>query len=260
MLNYEHETKVINDRYLKQYIFYDYFHDSIIHNINIYSNGRALAIELSCEREWPESERKKYMFDTKYQYTLIFEDCRHIEYQRDNVGKPAEYINGRFKDTAKLRQIIVRTRKKHYHLRIQLADGFLDLIFSKFSIEKLEGKIDLPARIEARWYFDWVLKKFENDNIEEIRRIAEFGELSIKAYALEYLWRVQDNMCYDLAIKALSDKDAWISATFIIGEIGDLAAIPYLANLLNNVEYDSLTCRHINDAIDKIILDKKSSI
>lgn len=64
---------------------------------------------------------------------------------------------------------------------------------------------------------------------------------------------MQDNTCYVLAIKALSDKDA-------IGEIGDFAAIPYLANLLNNVEYDSLTCRHINDAIEKIILDKKSSI
>ncbi|WP_017531516.1 MULTISPECIES: hypothetical protein [Pelosinus] len=63
-----------------------------------------------------------------------------------------------------------------------------------------------------------------------------------------------------MAIKALSDKDAWISATFIIGEIGDFAAVSYLANLLNNVEYYSLTCRHINDAIEKIILDKKSLI
>jgi hypothetical protein len=253
MFNYEHETKDINDRYLKHYVFYDYFHDSIIHNINICHDSRYVFLELSCERDWPGNEREKYMFDTKYMYKLTFENCKHIEYQRDNVGKTAEYINGRFKDTARLRQIIVSTRKKYYHLRIQLADGFLDLIFSKFAIEKAEGKIELPARIETRWYFDWVLKKFNNDTIEEIRKIAEFGEFPLKPWALEYLWRVRDKTCCNLAIKSLDDEDSWIGAVFILGEIGDSSIMPILLKCIGKFGYESLANRHVNDAVEKII-------
>ena len=256
MLNYEHETKNIRDRYLKYYLFYDYFHDSIIHSINIC--GECVIFNLSCEREWPESEREKYMFDAKYLYKLTFEECRHIEWQY-NRGNFIEFINGRFKKTAKLIRINAESRKKYYHLRIQLSGGFLDLIFSKFAIEKQESEVKLPARFETRWYFDWVLKKFSNNSIDEIREIAEHGEFPIKACALEYLWRVQDNKCYDLAIKALNDEDSWIGAAFILGEVGSFDVVPLLINLLRKFECDSIVRRHITDAIEKIILRTESS-
>jgi hypothetical protein len=255
MLNYEHETKDIGDRYLKYFIFNDYFHDSIIHNITICDEGKQLIIELSCEREWPSHDWNKYMLDSKYMYKLIFKDCKHIEYQRSNFGKVVEYINGRFKNSAKLFHIGAETRKKHYHLRIQLAGGgFLDLIFRKIIIEKIEGIIELPYRIALNWHFDWILKKFNNYNVNEIRGIAECGDFPLKTLALEYLWHIRDVTCYDLSIKALNDEDAWIVTVFIIGELGNLDIMPLLVETISNTGYESLTYRHINDAIEKIIL------
>ncbi|SMC92488.1 hypothetical protein [Sporomusa malonica] len=255
MLNYEHETKEIANRYLKYFIFSDYFHDSIILKVAISDNGNQLTIELSCEREWPTHDRK-YMNDPQYLYKLIFEDCKHVEYQRRNTGNVAEYINGRLKKSAKLHYIITETRKIHYHLRIQLADGFLDLVFRKFTIEKAEGLIELPNRISLRWYFDWVIKKYDDCAIDEVRNIAMSNDSIFKTVALEYLWLMNDDICSDIATRHLSDEDAWIAAVFILGEVGSVEVVPRLINLISIREYDSLAYRHIHDAIEKIIFRK----
>ncbi len=253
MLNYEHETKEIADRYLKYFIFSDYFHDSIILNVAISDNGNQLTVELSCEREWPSHDRM-YMNDPQFIYKLNFEDCKHIEYQRYDTARVAEYINGRFKKSAKLHYIVTESKKRHYHLRIQLADGFLDLVFRKFIIGKSKGLIELPSRISPRWYFDWVLKKYDHYAIDEVRNIALCGEIILKTGALEYLWLMNDDICRDVAIKHLSDEDAWIAAVFILGEVGSMKEISQLINSINAREHDSLAYRHICDAIEKIIL------
>lgn len=238
---------------MKCYIFSDYFHDSIIHKITISDKGRFVVIELSCEREWLGQEREKCIFDSRYLYKLTFENARHIEYRRDNVGEMAEYINGRFKISAELNQIVLQTRKKFHHLRIQLADGFLDLIFNKFTIEKAEGEIKLPPRIKLEWHFDWVKERFGDKDVDEIRSIAECGEFPLRGYALEYLWLIKDNYCCNLAIKALDDEDAWINAVFILGEIGSINEVPLLMKIINRIGYEPIIFRHINDSIEKIL-------
>lgn len=136
MYNYEHETKEIKDRSLKNYVFYDYFHDSLITEVRVLDEGRLVQFELSCEREWPSHDWNMYALDKRYTYTLSFINCRYFEYHRDNLRSYAEYINGRFKNSAKLKEFGKKTKKRLYHLRIQLADGYIDLIFNKFYIEK----------------------------------------------------------------------------------------------------------------------------
>lgn len=252
MFNYEHETNQIKDRFLKNYIFYDYFHDSLITKISILEHGQKVQFELSCEREWPEHNWTKYADDNRYKYKMQFENCKYMEYERTNIGTYAEYINGRFKNSAKLKSLNRESRQKHYHLRIQLADGFVDLIFNKFSIEKIDGSINLPKRISLNWHFDWVKHRFKNIHLDNIIDLSINGEFPLKSYAIELLWLLKYDNIEKLAINSLQDEDAVIPSVFILGEIGKYDNLKYLINLLKNID-DNLMKRHVMDAIEKIL-------
>ena len=252
MLNYEHEIKEIKDRFLKQYIFYDYFHDSLITKIIILNDEKKVQLELSCEREWPERNWDKYAGDVKYRYVLTFENCVYVEYERENFGSYTEYLNGRFKKSAKLKQILLKTKKNYYHLRIQLADGYIDMIFSKFLIEKQEGNIALAKRISIDWYFDTIDRKFNQMELTNIRKLAFDGEFPLRTRALEYLWIIKDQSIEGLSIEALKDEDTCIPGVFILGEIGNVKNLSYLMDIFKFSE-DVLFRRHIKDACEKIL-------
>jgi len=252
MYNYEHELKTIKDINLRNYIFYDYFHDSIITKISITNEGKLVELDLSCEREWPSHNWKDYAEDKNYLYKLQFINCSHIEYDRNDIGTYAEYINGRFKDSALLRKIANESRKTYYHLRIQFADGYIDLIFNKFNLEKPANNNKSQKRISIDWHFDKIKNEFSKLNIEEVRDIAYKGEFPKRSYALEYLWIIKDEKTLDLAVHSLTDEDARIPGVFIIGEIGNFNCIEYLIKLLSKNDYNSIFKRNINDALEKI--------
>lgn len=252
MHNYEHESNVIKDRFLRNYIFYDYFHDSLITNIGILDEGKVVCLDLSCEREWPLHDWSKYAYDENYMYRLSFLNCAYLEYKRTNLGTYAEYINGRFKVSENLKEISRHSRKNYLHLRIQLADGYIDLIFSKFLIEKCTGSIELPKRISADWHFDFVKSKFSDKGIDEVRKIAKLGQSPLRTYALEYLWVINDEKIYDSALNALTDEDACIPAIFILGKIGNTNCLEYLYKMHNDNQKTFIFKRHIRDAIEKI--------
>lgn len=256
MYNYEHETKEIKDRYLKNYIFYDYFHDSLIKNIYIQDEGKLVQLELSCEREWPSHDWSRYANDIDYIYKLNFINCAYVEYQRSDFGTYTEYLNGRFKKSSKLIEINQETRRKNYHLRIQLADGYMDLIFQKFIIEKMNGHIHLPKRIPLEWHFDLIKRKFTREKIDEIRKTASTGDFPKKSYALEYLWVLNDESTFELATNALLDEDACIPAVFILGELGNIKSLNRLTQILNKENNSIIFKRHIKDAIEKLIMKR----
>ncbi len=253
MYNYEHETKEIKDRYLRNFIFYDYFHDSVITEIKILNEGKLIQIELSCEREWPSHDWEKYVTDKNYTYKLCFINCYYFEYQRDNFGTYAEYLNGRFKNSARLAEINKKSKRHNYHLRIQLADGYLDFIFSKFQMEKYNANISLPKRVSLNWHFDFIKNKFRDMNIDEVHTIAVSGDYLLRSYAIEYLWYIGDDSILEIACNSLSDEDACIPAIFVIGNNGGLEHIESLNNLLKQEDSSYIFSRHIRDAIEKIV-------
>lgn len=253
MYNYEHESKEINDRYIKYFIYSDYFHDSLIKSIKVLNEGKIVCLELSCEREWPEHNWSQYAADDNYIYKLNFMGCCFIEYQRKDLGSYAEYLNGRFKRSAKLMEMNKALNKKHLHLRIRLADGYLDIIFSKFEIIKLVNSFELPKRLSCDWHFDSIRMKFKNVNIDEIRQLAESAKFPLKSYALEYLWIENDECVENLAMKALSDEDARVPAIFVLGEIGTIKTIQTISSLLSCEDCGDIFYRHIKDAIGKIL-------
>jgi len=252
MYNYEHETHVIRDRFLRNYIYYDYFHDSLITNISIQDEGKVVYLDLSCEREWPSHSWSKYACDENYMYRMSFLNCAYLEYKRTDLGIYAEYINGRFKVSEKLREICKHSRKNYLHLRIQLNDGYIDIIFNKFLIEKRTGSIELPKRISTEWHFDYSKSKLSTKEINEVRGIAISGEFPRRWYALEYLWIMNDEKIYNLALNALEDEDACIPAIFILGEIGNTDCLKNLCKMHNDNQSSYIFKRHISDAIEKI--------
>ncbi|MDF2804997.1 MAG: hypothetical protein K0S61_4902 [Anaerocolumna sp.] len=91
MLNYEHETKDIKDRYLKNFICFDYFHDSVITKVTYEDKTKSVRIDMSCEREWPINRAREVIFDDNYMYSLFFTDCRYFEYERTSDKTYTEY-------------------------------------------------------------------------------------------------------------------------------------------------------------------------
>lgn len=250
MQNYEHETDDIRDRYLKQYIYYDYFHDSFLKSIN--NKESELSIILSCEREWPTYD-KKYLNDVQFEYILIFKECKYIEIERENPAKSAEFINGRFKLSAKLQWIKDFPKKKYYHLRIQLADGYIDIIFKDFIITKRQGEVFLPKIFSIDWHFTDIRTKFSNRSIEEVRRLATEGDWLERTNALEYLYLTTDPKVYELALLGLEDIDVRIASVYILGELGIYDSIKILVSYLQEAKDWLIARKHIQDSIEKIL-------
>ena len=250
MQNYEHETDGIQDRYLKQYIYYDYFHDSILKSIS--DNGSELRIILSCEREWPTHDLK-YLNDIQYEYTLIFKGCKYIEVERENPVELAEFLNARFKLSAKLQWIKDYPKRKYYHLRIQVADGYIDIIFKGFEITKSQGEVFLPKKISTEWHFKEIRTKLLLRPIDEVRQLAIEGNWVERTNAMEYLYLIADPKIYDLALLGLEDIDVRIASVYILGELGFYDSIKILIGLLDEAKDWPIARRHIQDSIEKIL-------
>lgn len=253
MYNYENEIKQINNRFLRYYIGFDYFHDSLVRKISYYDKKKLAQIELSCEREWPLHDWDQFADDENYIYRLVFTNCVYFEYERNNLKTYTEYLNGRFKNSARLQEITHSAKRHYYHLRIQLTDGYVDLVFRDFRIERFIGNIFLPKRITFEWYYDSISRRFSKSKMDEIISLAREGEFPLRSYALDYLWVTKNGQVVSLAREALSDENARIPAVFILGELGRFDDIKDLARIMSMGDFTPIFKRQIKDAIEKII-------
>lgn len=253
MNNYVHEIKAVKDRQIKYFLMNDYFHDSIIKKIDIIEECKNLIINLSCVGEWPNYNIPQYCDDLNYEYQLEFKECIYFETEKDGESRYTEYLNGRFKNSSKLNEIIKRTKKNYYHFRIQISTGYFDIIFKKFNIKKSIGEIKIPNRISLEYHFDFIKSKFYGKDVNEIKSIFECEDDIFKSYALEYLWLTNYSEIESFIEKLLYDDDTEISAIFILGEIGTLKHLKQLNKISENENRSTVFKRHIKDAVEKII-------
>ena len=148
MFNSISEIKVPENRHLRYFLFQDYFHDSNILTIDFdrdlpgKRNGpRKVVLTIDCQRERERDSNFTYHND-KYVYLLTFEHCKYFHCEKTNLSN--QFINSSFKDSPTLQRIKYATGKEYYHIRIQLGDGYMDIIFLKFKIRKLAGRIRVP--------------------------------------------------------------------------------------------------------------------
>jgi hypothetical protein len=272
MYNFEHEIGNIRDRYLRHLLGFDLFHDGYIFDTTFLNDGKDVQLVISCERDWAVDHgvERGYtsghhvpdnQFDDKYRYVITFKDCQY--FAREVSCFPIEYLNGRFKDSAKLAKVIQRSekRKRYYHFRIQTHKGCLDMIFSGFAASKMKGEINLPGRIDRIQPFDVAVQRYKDIDVRRVREIAKTEHDTNRYIALQYLCHVNDPAIIELSISNLqrgdvSFFDAAVAAIYALGQHGGIEALPHLTRLFDREVYPSdlpIARLHVEDAIEKIL-------
>ena len=77
-------------------------------------------------------------------------------FNHEAYGNDNDFIFCYFKESAKLKLIERDTGKKKYHLRIITSSGYMDIIFSEFSIKKVEGKITIKDKKIREYKTQWL--------------------------------------------------------------------------------------------------------
>ena len=258
---YDFEAEFPLEKATQKFLVSDYFHDSRIQDIKMDHRKHELIIRLQCCRDW-ETANVGSLDDAQYTYYLRFSGV--YGFRSVTELRWTDYINGRFKQTAWLNEQQQRTKSKLYQFRMGLSDGYIDLLFSRFSIRKASGRISYKDIEElGAFYKEWYCRTPER--ISEIRKeLQEATDKSLCDLNLEFLYanRVDDLplLCRSI-IKGETPSDAKVYASWLLGKCGkkeDLQLIwdTYHAEI-ERKEYDygsdnPMKYRNLLDAIEQL--------
>jgi hypothetical protein len=265
MHNYEHEIACPDNRAIRKYLWEDYFHDSKITDIKFDKSSNKVVLTLESNTDLNDAFEKFKMNHeefweyvsrniNKFTYELIFIGAQHVQIERRLDS--SDYINGRFKDTALVNKLSIGRKKKLYHFRIKVADGFLDVIFSDFNIRKKEGNVDYKVHNTSF--------QFMPDNLLdeiEIVKLAKHGEDFERYKAMKELYEMGYPNLLDIVRHNmdLNDEleDTCFYACFLLGILGEQEDIINLLHIFCRIDcfYKSsqyLIKKNILDAIEKI--------
>ena len=267
MDNYEHEIACPDNKGIRNYLWYDYFHDSKIDNISFNHRKGLVTLTIECSREMEEIRnmlkgdydvRRAYIDENidSFTYILAFKGTKYFHTER--LIMVNDYINGRFKDTALLRKLIAENKKPYYHFRIQIADGYMDIIFSDFTIRKRAGRVKYPIK-EISYQ---TCKSLTDDD----KKAALDGDDFERFLVMQKLFKESDLSLPEIARKNLwfdDDGDACLYSAYLLGKFGDISDVSKLLELYLKIEEQLISksiCRcdailpkrNIMDAIELI--------
>lgn len=273
MDNYSHEIPLPENSALRRYLWFDYFHDSKIFQVAFDHRKRTVTLSLDCCCDYDDVWYKlKGDYDSRcaqmeplldrFIYYLKFSGVEYFHSERLPLAN--DYINGRFKDSAILRKLCKDKQQDLFHFRIQIDDGYDDIIFKKFSIRKKVGRIN-PKETESyevkeQWTNEQIHLMLDNDDFDDdFNRYLALSTLhrSNDASILRYARTFMSNQAYLEISKTYS--------AYLLGKYGDLSDIPSLVELYFIIENQMceqpiLRCstllpkRNIMDAIELINL------
>ena len=240
MNNYEHEIACPDNKGILNYLWYDHFHDSKIDNISFDHRKGLVVLTLECCRDrdeiWKKLKYNDNLFNSymdknidNFTYILTFKGTKYFHVER--LIMVNDYINGRFKDTALLKTLAAENKKPLYHFRIQIDDGYIDIIFSNFIIRKKAGRIKYPVKESAARTCKWV--------DEDSKKAALDGDDFERFLAMQKLFHENDPALPDIARKNLwfdDDGDSCLYSAYLLGKLGDINDIPNLLELYSKIE------------------------
>lgn len=240
MNNYNHETPCPYNKGIRKYLWYDYFHDSKVYNVFFDHTKGIVELTLECIRDIDEVWKKlkcdretrsnyidKNMDD--FTYVLTFKGTQYFHTER--LVMVNDYLNGRFKDTALLKKLSAESKKPLYHFRIQIDDGYMDIIFSDFKIRKKSGRVNLAVddiRAESGISLSNDDKKEALDG-DDFQRFLAMSKLYRANYP-DLLEIARANLHFD------KDGDSCLYAAYLLGKLGDISDIPKIMELYLNFE------------------------
>ncbi len=257
---YDFEAEFPLEKAVQKYLVSDYFHDSKICSVKMDHSRRELIICLQCCREWEESGVGT-LDDPRYSYSLRFNGV--YGFLCDTGLSLSEYINGRFKRTAWLEEQQKRTRRKLYQFRIGLADGYLDIVFSRFSVRKGEGRVSYSGITELGAFYKSFYKR-SPEQLDEIREDLKnsSADALIDDLNLAFLYA---NEAEDLSLQCRrilmgeSSQAAQVYAAWLLGKCGSCDDLPLIWNAISTEKaresYDygsdnSMKYRNLFDAVE----------
>lgn len=251
--NFGHEVTVIRNADLRQRFAFDYFHDSLITSISFLEQN-SLGLTFACEREWRNAKSGMALgADDRFRHEVVFGTCGHIEIEREFPQDVAEFINARFKDSIALAQIKKATRRRHYHLRMELVDGFIDVIFGQFSMISGTTTKASNAKSRIQKYTPFCLR-IPGATDTRLVRLANSDDNRAEDAMLTLLDR-GDRRALAAARRQISCEDmgAWATAVFIVGQLGSQRDLRLLMANCTHTNHSALARRHRDDAVERIL-------
>jgi len=249
MDNYEHEIKCPEDNVIYKYLWFDYFHDSKINNISFNREKCEVMLTIECTRDindmWNKingtlDNKQKYIdehMDT-FIYNLSFRGAEYFHIERLIVMN--DYLSGRFKDTALLRKLSGENKSPLYHYRIQIDDGYMEIIFSNFNLRKKTGRV----KYSIDNTFHQTQESVTSTDIKE----ALNGDDSMRFKAMQKLYKANAHEISEIARKNINFEDygdSCLYSAFLLGKFGNLSDIPSLMELYLNIE-EYLTSKSVS--------------
>lgn len=263
MFNLEHEIELKKNKKILHFLGLDYFHDSIIKEFK-FINKSDLGITLFCIREWDNDYQKGNTInykninleDDKYLYKLSFKNCVHFEFNSTTCYP--EYLSGRFKNSIKVQELNSKTKKNYLHFRIELSEGFMDIIFKAFDIKKVLGKLKYIYEILPIIPFEVDIQAFANLSISKVHKIALNDEQE-KYNAMKYLILLKDAELESIALKNINvdDLEVQMLSVWILGNFSTNEKIIWELYKRRTMYKDILYKKVLDEAIESINYKKK---
>lgn len=240
MDNYDHEIECPQNKAIINYLWYDYFHDSTIHKIEFdHKKGLVILTLESCrdlDEKWEKlkgtfEERSLYVDKHRgeFTYILCFKGVQYFHDERLIMAN--DYLNGRFKNTALLCKLKAETKKSLYQFRMQIDDGYIDIIFSDFQIRKKVGRV--------KYSVSEVFYQAESSSLIE-KDITLTGKDFDRFLFMQKLYKAKDESLLKIARESIrfgdDSEDSCLYSAYLLGKYGDTSDIKNLFGLYLNIE------------------------
>lgn len=246
MWNFEHEIPCPDNRAIQCYLWYDWFHDSAIKRFDFQEAD--LIVTVQCCRDmdaffdrhksWPHERCREYIHSHLEEFTYHLRFTRLAYFRTDFAHElnNNDYINGRFKQSALLRRLQAQNPKARYHLRIQTANGYMDIVFQDFQIRKGHGRVRYyPVDFHNVGLYTaaplkYVFAETEETADDDFDRFQEILCMQKEAdpRLLEVLRR---HAALDMRY-----EDSCILSLYLLGKYGDTVDLPLLMRKLEMIE------------------------
>jgi hypothetical protein len=263
MDNYEHEIVCPDNKGIRNYLWYDHFHDSKIDSIFFNQKKGLVTLTLECCRDIEEiwnklkcahDARRTYIIENidSFTYILTFKGTKYFHSER--LIMVNDYINGRFKNTALLKKLTAENKKPLYHFRIQIDDGYMDIIFSDFIIRKKSGRV--------KYSIKEVTYQSSKSLTDDEKKALLDGDDFDRFLAMQKLLKINETGLLGIARNNLrlneEHKYSCLYSAYLLGKLGDVSDIPNLLDLFLNIEEYIVTrsaCRCSAILIKRNIID-----
>ena len=243
---YFHETHCPEDRAMRKFLWESYFHDAKLLRIDYDRPGRGdiTLIVRNHEDTWHLRFHRVKHFDHVSQAVLDLPLSQRI------------FFTG-FLDSALLHRCRKEADKPLHHLRIDLSDGLMDIVFQRFTIRREGGRVSYRPRVTQDVTYD-----FATGMTRLIALLDEDPELrdreSLLACDLFRAHQAGDVSAIRRIARALlqlRDIFHWATnyAAYMLGHHGDASDLPALMAVCADPECPLHLRQEMQDAMERIM-------